>query len=93
MNFALDRRMLSRAVTNGAARREAHRPVPASDLPRLPERGHLSARALGLRRAKALARGSTRGGKADALRARHPTPLALAQLVKRQLAGIGLDVS
>src|SRR5439155_21433037 len=46
-----------------------------------------------LRRAKTLARGSTRGGKATFYVPDFPQPLALAQLVKRQLQAIGLDVT
>jgi ABC-type transport system substrate-binding protein len=46
-----------------------------------------------LRRAKALARGHTRGGKAAIYAPDAPVVLALAQLIKRQLAPIGLDVT
>ena len=45
-----------------------------------------------LQRARALARGSLRSGKAVFYTNSSPLPMAIGQLVKQQLAGIGLEV-
>ena len=64
VNFAIDRSALRRAGGR-AAPEPAHRPVPAARHAGLPGRAHLPARAGPIcARARALARGNTRSGKA-----------------------------
>jgi peptide/nickel transport system substrate-binding protein len=92
INFALDRRALSEAVTlSPLAETQTDQFLP----PSFP--GYRNANIYPLahsdvRRARALARGATRGGKATFYVPDFPPPVALAQLVKRQLARIGVDV-
>ena len=93
INFALDRRMLSRAVTTSPlAERQTDQLLPPS-FPGYRNADVYPLSRSDLRRAKALARGSTRGGKVTFYVRETPQPLALAQLVKRQLGRIGLDVT
>jgi peptide/nickel transport system substrate-binding protein len=93
VNFALDRRALSRAVTNTPlAERQTDQYLPPA-FPGYKDAAIYPLARSDVRRAKALARGSTRGGKATLYVSDFPQPVALAQLVKRQLGSIGLDVT
>ena len=92
VNFALGRRALA-AATGGAqgtgTLTDQHLP------PLVPGYRDVRINPLArpdLRRARELARGSTRDGKAVLYVPNFPQPLALAQVAKRQLAEIGLDV-
>jgi peptide/nickel transport system substrate-binding protein len=93
VSYALNRRALAAAVTNSRlAESQADQYLP----PTFP--GFRDARLYpldrpDLRRARQLARGNTRGGKATLYVADAPPPIALAQLVARQVAEIGLDVT
>jgi peptide/nickel transport system substrate-binding protein len=93
VNFAIDRRALSRVVTSSAlAETQTDQFLPAS----FPGYKNVDIYPLArsdVRRAKQLARGATRGGKATFYVADFPPPVALAQLIKRQLARIGLNVT
>jgi peptide/nickel transport system substrate-binding protein len=92
VNFALDRRALQRAVsTSPLDRRLTDQYLPPS-LPGFRDADIYPLEHANLSRAKALARGTTRGGKALLYATDRPQPLAAAQVVKRQLAAIGLDV-
>jgi len=92
VNFALDRRALVRTATN----------TPLSDRltdqflpPSLPGFKDVSIYPLqrpNLERARALARGNLRAGKAVLYTNNNPQPLAVAQAAKQQLAAIGLEV-
>ena len=91
VNFAIDRSALRRA---GAGRFESQLtdqylppPMPGfNDVRIYPLAGP------DLRRARALARGNTRGGKAVLYTVDSPTLLAFAQSIKQNLAKIGLEV-
>jgi ABC-type transport system substrate-binding protein len=87
INFALDRSMLSGGPAS--ARTDQYLPpaMPGfSDADVYPELGG------DLGRAKELARGNTRGGKAVMYTTDYPPPVATAMAVRQQLAEIGLDV-
>jgi ABC-type transport system substrate-binding protein len=92
VSFALDRRALARAaIPNPLAVRLTDQYLP----PTMP--GFRDARIYpldhaDLRRARELARGNLRGGKLTFYVSSDPPPIAIAQLVKRQLAKIGLAV-
>lgn len=92
VNFALNRRALSRAVTNSPlAERLTDQYLPPT-FPGFRDADIYPLERPDLRRARELARGNTRGGKATLYVSDFPQPLAVAQLVKRQLTGIELDV-
>lgn len=92
VNFALNRRALSRAVTNSPlAERLTDQYLPPT-FPGFRDADIYPLERPDLRRARELARGNTRGGKATLYVRDSPLPLAVAQLVKRQLTGIELDV-
>jgi ABC-type transport system substrate-binding protein len=93
VNFAVDRRALVRGLGAGStlAGRAADQYLP----PTMP--GFRDARIYplsgpNLRKARSLARGNTRGGKAVLYTIDAPVELANAQIVKRNLKKIGLDV-
>ena len=91
VNFALDRRALGEAASGALAERPTDQYLP----PFVPGFRNANIYPLdrpNLRRARALARGNLRGGKAVMYVPNFPPPLALAQLARRQLARIGLDV-
>jgi peptide/nickel transport system substrate-binding protein len=93
VNFALDRRALQRAVSASALdRRLTDQYLPPS-LPGFRDANIYPLERANVSRARTLARGNTRAGKVVFQVSDNPTALALAQLVKRQLAAIGLDVS
>jgi peptide/nickel transport system substrate-binding protein len=92
VNFAIDRPALRRVAGGRFATRPTDQYLP----PTLP--GFKDARIYPLgrpdvRRARALARGHTRIGKAVLYTLDMPATLAAAQVVKRNLAEIGLDVT
>lgn len=92
VNFALDRRALSRAVTNSQlAERLTDQYLPPT-FPGYRDAAIYPLERPDLSRARGLARGNTRGGKATLYTADFPQPVALSQLVGRQLAAIGLTV-
>jgi peptide/nickel transport system substrate-binding protein len=91
VNFAIDRSALRRATGGELVSRLTDQYLP----PEMP--GFVNARVYpldgpDLRRARALARGNTRAGKAVLYTFDAPFTLALAQIVKRNLAKIGLEV-
>lgn len=93
VNFALDRLALERAVSaSPLGRRLTDQYLPPS-LPGFRDANIYPLKRANLSRARALAHGNTRGGKVDYLVSDAPRPLAVAQLVKRQLSAIGLDVN
>jgi peptide/nickel transport system substrate-binding protein len=93
VSFALNRRALAAAVTSSPlAERQTDQYLPPT-FPGFQDAHLYPLDHPDLRRAKQLARGHTRGGKAMLYVADFPPPVALAQLVKRQLAEIGLDVT
>jgi ABC-type transport system substrate-binding protein len=91
LNFAVDRRGVVRAGGSLLAARLTDQYLPHTlpgfrDAAIYPPRPNLT-------RARALARGRTRSGKAVLYTFDAPLPLALAQIVKRNLARIGLAVT
>jgi peptide/nickel transport system substrate-binding protein len=91
VNFAIDRGALRRATGGAGVSRLTDQYLP----PEMP--GFVDARIYplerpDLRRARALARGHTRGRKAVLYTFDVPLNLSLAQIVKRNLAQIGLEV-
>jgi ABC-type transport system substrate-binding protein len=89
VNFALNRRVL--AASGGAlASRPTDQYLPST----LPGFKNANVYPLGgdLQRAKALARGNLRGGKAVLYVNSSAPPMAVGQLVKQQVAEIGLEV-
>jgi len=92
INFALDRRELAQAATTSPlAYRLTDQYMPPS-LPGYRDGNLFPLERPNLTRAKALARGNLRGGKAVLYVSSSPQPFALAQAAKRQLSKIGLDV-
>jgi peptide/nickel transport system substrate-binding protein len=92
VNFALNRRALVRATTNSPLLDRLTDQYLAPTLPGFKDAQIYPLERPDLRRARALARGNTRGGKATLYAIDVPPQLAIAQLVKRQLAEIALDV-
>jgi peptide/nickel transport system substrate-binding protein len=92
INFALDRRALARAVTNSPlAERLTDQYLPPT-FPGYRDADIYPLERADLRKARQLARGNTRGGKAALYVFDAPQPVAVAQLVARQLGAIGLRV-
>lgn len=92
VNFALDRRALVRVATNSPlSERPTDQYVPPS-LPGFKDAAVYPLERPDLRRARGLAQGNTRGGKATLYIIDFPPPAAVAQAVARQLAAIGLVV-
>ena len=90
VNFALDRRQLV-LVGGPLVSRPTDQYLPPS-LPGFKDADVYPLERSDLERAKALAQGNLRGGKAVLYTNSSPLPLAIGQLVKQQLAPIGLDV-
>jgi ABC-type transport system substrate-binding protein len=90
VNFALDRRAL---VNAGGSRvsRPSDQYLP-SILPGFRNANVYPLKRADLERAKALAQGNLRGGKAILYVNSSPLPMAVGQLIRQQLAAIGLDV-
>jgi peptide/nickel transport system substrate-binding protein len=91
VNFALDRRALVRAATSSPLLDRLTDQYLAPTLPGFKNAQIYPLQRPDLRRARELARGNTRGGKATLYVIDVPPQVAIAQLVKRQLAEIGLD--
>ena len=92
VNFALNRRALTRAATNTPlAYRLTDQYIPPS-LPGFKDADIYPLERPNLARARALARGNLRGGKAVLYSRNDPQALAAAQAARQQLAAIGLDV-
>ena len=92
VNFALDRRALARTATNTPlSDRLTDQYLPPS-LPGFSDAQIYPLEKPNLARARTLARGNLRGGKAVLYANNSPQPLAVAQAAKRQLAEIGLEV-
>lgn len=91
VNYAIDRAAIRRASGGAAASRLTDQYLPPT-LPGFTDARIYPLRGPDLRRARALARGHTRGGKAVLYTFDRPANLALAQIVRRNLADIGLDV-
>lgn len=91
VNFALNRRALAGAVNSLITERSTDQYLPP-DMPGFRDAHIYPLDRTNLRRARELARGNTRGGKATFYVPNFPPPLAIAQLVKQQLKEIGLDV-
>jgi len=90
VNFALNRRAL--VSTGGAlASRPTDQYLP-SILPGFKDADVYPLERPNLERAKALANGNLRGGKATLYVNSSPLPMAIGQLVRQQLAEIGLEV-
>lgn len=90
VNFALDRRQL--VLVGGAlVSRPTDQYLPPS-LPGFKDADVYPLERSDLERAKALAEGNLRGGKAVLYTNSSAIPMALGQLVRQQLAPIGLDV-
>jgi peptide/nickel transport system substrate-binding protein len=90
VNFALDRRALH-AVGGALGSRPTDQYLPPS-MPGFKDARIYPLGAPDLRRARALARGHTRGGNAVLYTYAAPTAQALGQVVKRNLAQIGINV-
>jgi ABC-type oligopeptide transport system substrate-binding subunit len=90
VNFALDRRALS---STGGSRvsRPSDQYLP-SIMPGFKDADIYPLERPNLKRAKALAKGNLRGGKAILYVNSSPIPMAIGQLVRQQLAEIGLQV-
>jgi peptide/nickel transport system substrate-binding protein len=91
VNFALNRRALVN-IAGALASRPSDQYLP-SVIPGFKDADVYPLERADLQRAKALAAGNLRGGKAVLYVASAPLPLAIGQLVKQQLAEIGLEVS
>jgi peptide/nickel transport system substrate-binding protein len=92
VNYALDRRALARVGrASPLAQRLTDQYLP-STLPGFRDAEIYPLERADLSRARALARGNLRGGKATLYVVDVPEAVAVAQLVKRQLAQIGLEV-
>jgi ABC-type transport system substrate-binding protein len=92
VSFALDRRALARAgTTSPLSDRLTDQFLPPT-LPGFRDASIYPLERADLRRARELARGSMRGGKATMYVNNAPQPFAVAQVVKRQLAKMGLDI-
>ena len=90
VNLALNRRGLV-AVAGSLVSRPTDQYLP-SILPGFKDADIYPLEDADLERAKALARGNLRGGKAVLYVNSSPIPMGIGQLVKQQLAQIGLDV-
>jgi len=91
VNFAIDRAALVRAVSTPLSGRLTDQYLPPT-MPRFRDARIYPLSRADLRRARALAKGNTRSGKAVFYVPAVPPALTVAQLVKQQLAKIGLDV-
>jgi ABC-type transport system substrate-binding protein len=91
VNFAIDRAALRLAAGSVYASVLADQYLPPS-IPGFKNASIYPLRRPDLRQARALARGHTRSGKAVLYILDQPDRIALAQIVKRDLARIGLDV-
>lgn len=91
VNFALDRQALQAIGGGPLTGRLTDQYIPPI-VPGFRNRPIYPLQRANLRRARALGRGNLRGGTAVLYTANFPAPLAVAQLMKRQLAEIGLDV-
>ncbi len=91
INLALNRRAIVSAVSSVVTDRLTDQYLPP-DLPGFQDADIYPLDHTDLGRARDLARGNLRGGKAVFYVPNFPPPLAVAQVVKQQLAEIGLDV-
>jgi peptide/nickel transport system substrate-binding protein len=91
INFALDRTALQATAGGPVASRLTDQYLPPG-VPGFRDADIYPLAGPDLARARALARGNVRGGKAVFYAADAPLPLQTAQLVKQQLAAIGLDL-
>ena len=92
VNFALDRRALARAATNTPLSDRLTDQLLPPSLPGFKDASIYPLQRPNLERARSLARGNLRGGKAVLYTSNGPQPLAVAQTAKQQLAAIGLEV-
>jgi len=92
VNFALNRRALARLVSASSLDRRVTDQYLPPGLPGFRDADVYPLERANLSKARALARGTTQGGKAVFYVPDLPQPLAFAQLIKRQLAAIGLEV-
>jgi ABC-type transport system substrate-binding protein len=92
VNFALNRRALVRSASSNSLVDHLTDQYLAPGFPGFKDADIYPLERPNLRRARELARGNTRGGKATLYAIDHPLVLPIAQLVKRQLAEIGLGV-
>jgi peptide/nickel transport system substrate-binding protein len=92
VNFTLDRAALSRAATNTPLSEILTDQYLPPSLPGFRDVALYPLRQPDLERARALARGNLRGGKAVLYTNNAPQPLAVAQAASRQLSALGLDV-
>lgn len=91
INFALDRTALQATAGGPVASRLTDQYLPPG-VPGFRDADVYPLAGANLARARALARGNVRSGKAVFYTADAPLPVQTAQLVKQQLAAIGLDV-
>ena len=92
VNFALDRQALQAASGGPLAGALTDQYLPPS-VPGYRDADIYPLDHANVKRARELARGNLRGGRAVLMVSDFAQPLALAQLAKRQLAEIGLDVT
>jgi peptide/nickel transport system substrate-binding protein len=91
VNFAIDRAALQRASGGPLTSRLTDQYLPPT-MPGFKDARIYPLRGPDLRRARALARGNTRSGKAVLYTIDLPLPLRFAQIIKRNLAEIRLEV-
>jgi peptide/nickel transport system substrate-binding protein len=91
VNFAIDRAAIRRVVGGALASRPTDQYLPPG-IPGFRDAGIYPLGGPDLRRARALARGRTRSGKAMLYTVDRPEMLAAAQSIRHDLAKIGLDV-
>jgi len=91
VNLAIDRAALVRAVSTPLSSRLTDQYLPPT-MPRFRDARIYPLSRSDLRRARVLAKGNTRSGKLVFYAPAVPPALTIAQLVKQQLARIGLDV-
>ena len=92
VNFALNRRALGRMLSSSPLLERLTDQYLAPTIPGFRDADIYPLERPDVRRARKLARGNRRGGKVTVYAPDIPRPVAVAQLVKRQLAEIGLDV-
>ena len=91
VNFAIDRAVIASSTRHPLAGDLTDQYLP-EQVPGYREADVYPLYSADLRRARALARGSLRSGKAQLYVTDFPQPVALGQAVKQQLAEIGLDI-
>jgi len=92
VNLAVDRAAMQRATTGRVGSSLTDQYLPSS-MPGFRDADIYPLKRPNLRKARSYAKGHTRSGKAVLYTFNDPRPLALAQIVRQNLASIGIDVT